>query len=111
LAFQFLLPLLAPVIDLYALYGLVFLSPVPVAAIWLGFLALQLITGVYALHLDGERLRPLWALPIQQIVYRQLMYLVVIRALTSAVAGARPRWHKNDRTGDMAVSRSPALHQ
>jgi cellulose synthase/poly-beta-1,6-N-acetylglucosamine synthase-like glycosyltransferase len=102
-AFQFLLPLLAPVIDIYALYGLLFLDPVKIAALWFGFLALQLVTGIYALHLDGERLRPMWALPFQQIVYRQLMYLVVIRAVFTALSGAKPRWH-SDRAGEVTVN-------
>ncbi len=41
----------------------------------------------------------LWALPLQQIVYRQLMYLVVIQSLVTAVLGAPLRWHVIRRTG------------
>ncbi|MHB8464048.1 MAG: bifunctional polysaccharide deacetylase/glycosyltransferase family 2 protein [Acidimicrobiales bacterium] len=97
--FQVLLPLLAPAIDLWALYGILFLNPIPVLAYWGAFNALQLGLGVYAFRLDGEPLRPLWAAPIQQFVYRQLMYLVVIQSALSAVVGTRLRWHKQHRTG------------
>ena len=103
LSFQVVLPLLAPIVDVFAIYGLVFLNPWRVLGYWLGFLLLQVITSAYALRLDGERLRPLWSLPLQQFVYRQLMYLVVIQSLVSAVSGARLRWHKLDRTGDVVV--------
>jgi hypothetical protein len=41
--FQILLPILAPLIDLFALYGLLFTNPTPVLAYWLGFNALQLL--------------------------------------------------------------------
>jgi cellulose synthase/poly-beta-1,6-N-acetylglucosamine synthase-like glycosyltransferase/peptidoglycan/xylan/chitin deacetylase (PgdA/CDA1 family) len=99
LGFQFLLPLLAPVIDLYAAYGLVFLNPVRAAAYWLGFLALQIVTGIFALRLDHERMRPLWTIPLQQLVYRQLMYLVVVQSLLSALSGARLRWNRPERHG------------
>ncbi len=99
LAFQFLLPLLAPVIDLYAAYGLVFLDPVRAAAYWLGFLALQMVTGIFALRLDHERMRPLWTIPLQQLVYRQLMYLVVVQSLLSALSGVRLRWNRPERRG------------
>ena len=58
----------------------------------------------YAFRLDGESPRPLWALPLQQFVYRQLMYLVVIESLVSALAGTRLRWHKLTRTGDLVVA-------
>jgi cellulose synthase/poly-beta-1,6-N-acetylglucosamine synthase-like glycosyltransferase/peptidoglycan/xylan/chitin deacetylase (PgdA/CDA1 family) len=99
LLFQILLPVLAPAIDLYALYGLFFLDPGPLIAFWLGFNAFQLLLGAYAFRLDGERLGPLWAAPFQQLVYRQLMYVVVLQSLVSALAGTRLRWHKLTRTG------------
>jgi hypothetical protein len=103
LLFQVLLPLLAPAIDLFALYGLAFLDPVPVAGYWLGFNAFQLALGAYAFRLDREPLGPLWAVPLQQFVYRQLMYLVVIQSVISAAVGVRLRWHKLPRTGELEV--------
>jgi cellulose synthase/poly-beta-1,6-N-acetylglucosamine synthase-like glycosyltransferase len=102
LLFQFLLPLTAPAVDAYAVYGLLFLPPAQVAAVWLGFLALQVLTAAYALRLDRERIRPLWALPIQQIVYRQLMYLVVFQSTVAALMGIRLRWQRMARTGSAA---------
>jgi len=104
--FQVLVPLVAPVIDLFGLYGLVFLDPVPVAACWLAFNALQVGLAAYALRLDGERLRPVWAVPLQQFVYRQLMYLVVIESVGTAISGRRLRWHKLRRTGGVVLSPS-----
>ena len=74
LAFQVLLPLLAPVIDIAALYAVVVTRSPELLYAWLGFMALQLLAAAYAFRLDGEPLRPLWSLPLQQIVYRQLMY-------------------------------------
>jgi cellulose synthase/poly-beta-1,6-N-acetylglucosamine synthase-like glycosyltransferase len=101
---QVLIPLLSPAFDLFALYGLVFLDPVRIAAFWVAFNAIQLCVGAYAFRLDGESPRPLWAAPLQQFVYRQLMYLVVIESVASALAGTRLRWHKLTRTGDVVVA-------
>ena len=97
--YQILLPLIAPVVDLAAIYGLIFLSPVSVAAFWLGFTALQLLACGYALRLDREPLRTLWAMPLQQVVYRQLMYLVTIQSVMTALLGTRHRWQAITRTG------------
>jgi cellulose synthase/poly-beta-1,6-N-acetylglucosamine synthase-like glycosyltransferase/peptidoglycan/xylan/chitin deacetylase (PgdA/CDA1 family) len=97
--FQVVLPVFAPAVDVFALYGLLFLDPVTVAASWLVFAAGQALAAAYALRLDGERLRTLWVLPLQQIVYRQLMYLVVIQSLVTAILGAPLRWHVIRRTG------------
>jgi len=99
LLFQILLPLCAPMVDVYGLYGLLFLPVAKVAAVWAGFTAVQVATAGYALHLDRERYGPLWSLPLQQIVYRQLMYLVVFQSTVMALLGGRLRWHRMARTG------------
>jgi len=101
--FQIGLPVLAPLVDLFAVYGLVFLDPLPVVGYWAGFNALQLGVGAYAFRLDGESPRPLWALPLQQFVYRQLMYLVVVESVLSALLGTRVRWQHVERTGELDV--------
>ena len=98
-----LLPLAAPAIDVFALHGLLAGDASRVATIWLIFMGIQLATTAYALHLDGESLRPLWSQPLQQVFYRQLIYLVVIQSIVSAVAGARLPWHKLRRSGDVVV--------
>jgi hypothetical protein len=42
-------------------------------------------------------------MPLQQFVYRQLMYLVVIEATISALVGARAAWKHIPRTGDVEM--------
>ena len=95
---------MAPLIDAAALYGVVFLDPLPLLGYWVAFNILQLSLGVYAFRLDRESLRPLWALPLQQFVYRQLMYLVVAQATISAVRGVRLRWQHVERSGEIEVA-------
>jgi poly-beta-1,6 N-acetyl-D-glucosamine synthase len=102
--FQIALPLMAPLIDVFALYGIVFLDPAPVIAYWLGFNVLTLLLALYAFRLDRESPRPLWAMPLQQFVYRQLMYLVVIESIVSALLGTRIRWQETERTGEVEVA-------
>jgi cellulose synthase/poly-beta-1,6-N-acetylglucosamine synthase-like glycosyltransferase/peptidoglycan/xylan/chitin deacetylase (PgdA/CDA1 family) len=102
LTFQVLFPLLAPLIDLFAIYGVLFLDRTPVLALWLGFMGLQLALALVAFRLDGEPVGRLWAMPLQQVVYRQLLYLVVMHAAVTAVLGAPLRWHKLARTGDFS---------
>ncbi|HEU4946805.1 MAG TPA: bifunctional polysaccharide deacetylase/glycosyltransferase family 2 protein [Kribbella sp.] len=103
LMFQVLLPLLAPAVDVFALYGLVFLDPMRVIGVWAAFLVLQTAMGLYAFRLDDEPAGPLWSLPLQQFVYRQLMYLVVIQSVFTALAGSRLRWQRMERYGSLDV--------
>jgi poly-beta-1,6 N-acetyl-D-glucosamine synthase len=101
--FQLALPMAAPLVDLFAVFGLLFLDPVPVALYWLAFNALQMILALVAFRLDRESPRVLWALPLQQLVYRQLMYLVVLESAVTALKGLRVGWTRAPRTGEVAV--------
>jgi cellulose synthase/poly-beta-1,6-N-acetylglucosamine synthase-like glycosyltransferase len=100
--FYVLLPMIAPVVDVFSMYGVAFLNPVKVIGFWLLFVLLQALAAGYALRLDGERLRSLWVLPLQQVVYRQLMYLVTIQSVITALIGTRQRWQVIQRSGVFA---------
>ncbi|MFD3921789.1 glycosyltransferase [Streptomyces sp. NPDC058595] len=97
--FMVLFPLLAPLIDVFLLYGLVFGPTRNTIIAWLGVLAVQAVCAAYAFRLDGERMIHLISLPLQQILYRQLMYVVLLQSWITALTGGRLRWQKLRRTG------------
>jgi cellulose synthase/poly-beta-1,6-N-acetylglucosamine synthase-like glycosyltransferase len=103
LLFQIILPIVSPLIDLFSIYGLVFTGAERTLIVWGAFNLIQLLVAVYGFKLDREPLRPLWALPLQQFVYRQLMYLVIIESTVSALQGARSGWKHLERTGDVVI--------
>ncbi|MFC4948606.1 glycosyltransferase [Pseudonocardia sp. GCM10023141] len=97
--FHILLPLTAPLVDIGFVYGLLFADPAATLLLWLVMLLLQLAGALYAFHLEGETKGALWVLPVQQVIYRQLMYLVLVQSIISAVTGARVRWQQMHRIG------------
>nr|WP_133829493.1 bifunctional polysaccharide deacetylase/glycosyltransferase family 2 protein [Actinomycetospora succinea] len=101
--FQVLLPLLAPLVDIFLVYGLLFLDPVTTLVAWSTVQAVQLVAAVIAFRLEREPIGVLWLLPLQQIVYRQLMYAVLIRSMVTAVGGIRLGWQKLRRVGGLEV--------
>jgi cellulose synthase/poly-beta-1,6-N-acetylglucosamine synthase-like glycosyltransferase len=106
--FQVFQPFLAPIIDLYLIYALVFLDVRTALVVWVSLTVLQLLSAAVALRLDHESLRCLWALPTTQIFYRQLLYVVVLQSVASAISGSRLRWHQPPRSG--AAARQMAVH-
>jgi cellulose synthase/poly-beta-1,6-N-acetylglucosamine synthase-like glycosyltransferase len=102
--FQIALPVAAPLIDLFSLYGAIFTGTGRALVIWGAFNLLQLALAVYAFRLDKESLKPLWAVPLQQFVYRQMMYLVIIESSVSAIQGVRSGWKHLPRTGDVVIA-------
>ncbi|MFF1808616.1 glycosyltransferase [Streptomyces sp. NPDC058251] len=97
--FMVLAPLLAPLIDVFLLYGVVFGPTQKTIVAWLGVLAIQAACAAYAFRLDRERMTHLISLPLQQILYRQLMYVVLLQSWITALTGGRLRWQKLRRTG------------
>jgi len=76
------------------------------AAYWIAFTAIDVLCGWIAYHLDGHKVRyPAHLLVAQRLVYRQIMYWVVLRAIASAIAGWVVGWGKLERSGRVS---SPA---
>ncbi|GAA2748261.1 bifunctional polysaccharide deacetylase/glycosyltransferase family 2 protein [Kitasatospora cinereorecta] len=101
--FGVLTPLLAPLIDLFLLYGIFFVDAERTIAAWAGVLVVQGVLAYYAFRLDREKPWHLVTLPVQQVVYRQLMYLVLLQSSITALTGGRLRWQKLRRTGEVAA--------
>jgi cellulose synthase/poly-beta-1,6-N-acetylglucosamine synthase-like glycosyltransferase len=67
---------------------------------WLVFTGIDVFCGWIAYRLDGNKVPyPAHLLVAQRLVYRQIMYWVVIRAITSAIGGWLVGWGKLERTG------------
>ncbi|MEO1969575.1 MAG: glycosyltransferase [Sphingomonadaceae bacterium] len=72
---------------------------------WLAFTAIDMICGWVAYRLDGHGQRfPGLLLIAQRIVYRQVMYWVVLRAIASAIGGWTVGWGKLERSGRVAMA-------
>ncbi|MBN9102807.1 MAG: glycosyltransferase [Pseudonocardia sp.] len=98
--FQVMLPMLAPLIDVFLVYGLVALDPVRTLQLWGAVLGIQMLSGLLAFGMERENPLPLLWMPLQQLVYRQMMYAVLIKSMGTALAGVRLRWQKLKRVGD-----------
>jgi len=106
--FTVALPMCAPVLDVFAIYGLVFLDRTETVIGWLVVLVIQFVAAGLAFRLDHEPLRPLWAFSLQQVVYRQIMYLVLVHSAVTALSGGAMKWQKLRRTGEVATQHATA---
>jgi cellulose synthase/poly-beta-1,6-N-acetylglucosamine synthase-like glycosyltransferase/peptidoglycan/xylan/chitin deacetylase (PgdA/CDA1 family) len=93
LVFQVLAPLCGPVVDTYAVFSLFAGSWRQLLVFWLGLLAAQTMTAIYAVRLDRESYRGLWILLVHHILYRPMLYFVVMQSTATAIAGNLQRWH------------------
>ncbi|MES1199929.1 MAG: glycosyltransferase family 2 protein [Pseudomonadota bacterium] len=123
--FQIFLQLLAPLVDIQLVCAIIVRTLGWVAtlehsdvsepydpAIWLiiaiyvAFVVIELSAAWIATALDEEDRSLLWLQPLQRLVYRQILYLAVLRAVARAVAGASQAWGKLKRTGTVAITQN-----
>ncbi|WP_294330139.1 glycosyltransferase [uncultured Sphingomonas sp.] len=73
---------------------------ISMAIYWVAFTAIDVGCGWIAYRLNSRPIRyPALLLVAQRFVYRQLMYWVVLRAISSALGGWFVGWGKLERTG------------
>jgi cellulose synthase/poly-beta-1,6-N-acetylglucosamine synthase-like glycosyltransferase/peptidoglycan/xylan/chitin deacetylase (PgdA/CDA1 family) len=101
--FQIVTPVCAPLIDVFTAYSMIFVDFTAALLAWLAVLAVQLVCAAYAFRLDREKYRYLLMMPLQQLAYRQMMYLVLIHSCITALTGGRLRWQKLKRTGEVGT--------
>ncbi|MFD7993961.1 bifunctional polysaccharide deacetylase/glycosyltransferase family 2 protein [Streptomyces mexicanus] len=102
--FQVVTPVFAPLIDVFTIYSMIFIDFRAALLAWLAVLGVQLLCAAYAFRLDREKYRYLLMMPLQQLAYRQMMYLVLIHSCITALTGGRLRWQKLKRTGEVGAS-------
>jgi peptidoglycan-N-acetylglucosamine deacetylase len=118
--FQIFFSLIAPFIDLTLLTSMLTTALkvyqhgwaqsqhdiVYMARFWTAFAAIDIASGFVAYRLEPREMHyPVLLLIAQRFVYRQIMYVVVIRAVTSALRGPRVGWGKLTRSGQVGRKR------
>ncbi|MFH9041178.1 bifunctional polysaccharide deacetylase/glycosyltransferase family 2 protein [Streptomyces sp. NPDC017966] len=101
--FQVVTPVFAPLIDVFTVYSMLFVDFQAALLAWCAVLGVQLVCAAYAFRLDREKYRYLLMMPLQQLAYRQMMYLVLIHSCVTALTGGRLRWQKLKRTGEVGM--------
>ncbi|MFN2549201.1 MAG: glycosyltransferase [Myxococcales bacterium] len=101
--YQFIVPFVAPVVDILLLVSLLRGRALATAGYYLLFFALDLLLSAVAVLLEGEDLGLLAGLFVQRIAYRQLLWVALIRSLWNALAGFAVGWGKLARTGTVQV--------
>jgi len=108
LLFQIVLPIFAPLADLVLIISLFWNhnDPDSLHKIWVYYIAFMLVdmlVSVVAFIFEKEKLTKLFWLIPQRFVYRQLMYVILFKALRRAIKGESQSWGVLTRTGNVAT--------
>jgi len=101
LVFQMLIPLIAPLADLFMLIGIFTGNGWMILKYYGLFMLVDLAVGVLAFVFERENvLKLIWLIP-QRIVYRWLMLYVLYKAIRRAIRGQLQSWGVLKRTGNI----------
>jgi len=106
LLFQIILPILAPLADIMLVLSLVWNRHDPasmhkITLYYLVFFAVDILVSMVAFAFEREKFSKLvWLIP-QRLVYRQMMYFILFKALRKAIKGESQGWGILKRTGNV----------
>lgn len=104
--FQIILPIFAPLADLVLIVSLIWNHNNPeslhkIGIYYLLFMLVDMLVSVVAFVFEKEKLSKLFWLIPQRFVYRQLMYVILFRAIKKAIKGESQGWGILKRTGNV----------
>jgi len=99
--FHFILPVLSPFAELIMIFGIIGGFWQQIITYYILFLAFDFGTALLAFSFEKEKLVKLWLILPQRIIYRQLMYWVLIKSIVSAIRGTLVGWGILKRTGKL----------
>jgi peptidoglycan-N-acetylglucosamine deacetylase len=73
-------------------------------------LLLDLVFSAIAFYFEGESFKKLWYVIPQRIVYKPLMYVVIIKSIIKAIKGETQEWGAMKRTGNVESINTNDLH-
>jgi len=103
LIFQLVLPVLSPLVDLTLLVSLFMPKGEILVALYFGYYLLDLLISILAFRFDGEKLtfRVAGNLFLQRILYRQVLWYVLVKGYLRAIKGELALWGILKRTGNV----------
>lgn len=106
LVFQLILPLLSPLVDLTLILSLFMPKGGIIALLYFGYYFLDLCISILAFRYDGEKftLREAGNLFLQRIIYRQLLWYVLVKGYLRALKGELAAWGFLKRTGSVEMA-------
>jgi cellulose synthase/poly-beta-1,6-N-acetylglucosamine synthase-like glycosyltransferase/peptidoglycan/xylan/chitin deacetylase (PgdA/CDA1 family)/spore germination protein YaaH len=99
LLFQMILPLLGPFADVIILFALIGGFASHIINYYLLFLVIELLTAAIAFRFEKTSMLPLvWLIP-QRIIYKQILWYILIKSYLKALKGEVATWGFLSRTG------------
>jgi hypothetical protein len=113
-----ILPIFSPLVDLMMLFSLfsfngasVFSDNIgQVGIFYISYYFLDVLISMMAFHFDGQKFtfRTAWNLFLQRVIYRLILFVVLIKSYRKAIKGEHTGWGVLKRSGNVE---HPKVHE
>jgi cellulose synthase/poly-beta-1,6-N-acetylglucosamine synthase-like glycosyltransferase/spore germination protein YaaH/peptidoglycan/xylan/chitin deacetylase (PgdA/CDA1 family) len=101
LIFQFIIPTIAPLADIFMVIGLIGGNAEKILSYYFIFMLIDAAVSIMAFRFEKEKFSKLiWLIP-QRFIYRWLMYYVLFKSFRKAIKGELQNWGVLKRTGNV----------
>jgi len=101
LIFQFIIPTIAPLADIFMIIGLATGNSEKILVYYFAFMLVDAAVSILAFSYEKEKISKLiWLIP-QRFVYRWLMYYILFKSYRKAIKGELQHWGVLKRTGNV----------
>lgn len=103
LVFQMILPLFSPIVDILMLYSIFAGNADYVLEFYVIFLVFDSSISFMAFQFDHEKftVKTFFLFALQRLIYRQIMWYVLVKAYNKAIKGEMAHWGVLNRTGSV----------
>lgn len=98
--YNIVLPLTYPLADSALIFGLIFGEWRSLVLPFVIFTCIDLLYALWGLRGEPNKWKLLLAVPLQRVVYRQLLYYTVYKGFVRALEGTGTSWNKFTKTGE-----------
>jgi cellulose synthase/poly-beta-1,6-N-acetylglucosamine synthase-like glycosyltransferase len=106
LIFQLLIPILTPLADILMIASIVSGNGALIMLWYCIFLGVELMGALMAFSFEKEKKGKLWLMLLQRIIYKYLMWYVLMKSITKAIKGELIGWGILKRTGSVRMDNS-----
>lgn len=101
LIFQFMIPAIAPLADVFMIIGILTGNATKILAYYFIFMLVDGAVSILAFSFEKEKYgKLLWLFP-QRLIYRWLMYYILFKSFRKAIKGELQHWGVLKRTGNV----------
>ena len=103
LIFSLFIPMLTPLADIMMIIAIATGNGKMIIMYYFGFFFIEVTAAMLAFSFERENIKVLWLMLLQRIIYKYILWIVLMKAVLKAIKGELQGWGVLKRTGNVGA--------